>query len=92
MISGVTPILIYTLLYYAAMITIDHRLLLSPRVHAISDATASIAPGIHLLLGENGSGKTTILRLNIFFCFCGASLIFWDVLSKWLLLFSVVQY
>ena len=46
------------------MITIDH-LTYSYRhgFTAISDATASIAPGIHLLLGENGAGKTTILRL-----------------------------
>ena len=30
---------------------------------AISDANASIEPGIHLLLGENGAGKTTLLHL-----------------------------
>ncbi|WP_437438924.1 ATP-binding cassette domain-containing protein, partial [Duncaniella muris] len=46
------------------MITINH-LTYSYRYGftAISDATASIAPGIHLLLGENGAGKTTLLRL-----------------------------
>ncbi len=30
---------------------------------AIDHATATIGPGIHLLLGENGAGKTTLLRL-----------------------------
>ncbi len=30
---------------------------------AIDDVTATVAPGIHLLLGENGAGKTTLLRL-----------------------------
>lgn len=30
---------------------------------AINDVTASVSPGIHLLLGENGAGKTTLLRL-----------------------------
>ena len=30
---------------------------------AIDDVTASVSPGIHLLLGENGAGKTTLLRL-----------------------------
>lgn len=30
---------------------------------AIDDVTATVSPGIHLLLGENGAGKTTLLRL-----------------------------
>lgn len=30
---------------------------------AIDHASATIGPGIHLLLGENGAGKTTLLRL-----------------------------
>lgn len=30
---------------------------------AIDDVTATVVPGIHLLLGENGAGKTTLLRL-----------------------------
>lgn len=30
---------------------------------AVASVTATIAPGIHLLLGENGAGKTTLLRL-----------------------------
>lgn len=31
---------------------------------ALSDVTATITPGIHLLLGENGAGKTTLLHLT----------------------------
>ncbi|WP_289763687.1 ABC transporter ATP-binding protein [Paramuribaculum intestinale] len=30
---------------------------------ALSDITAAISPGIHLLLGENGTGKTTLLHI-----------------------------
>lgn len=46
------------------MIEIDHLTYAYRRgFTAINDATASIAPGIHLLLGENGAGKTTLLRL-----------------------------
>lgn len=30
---------------------------------AVADATASIGPGVHLLVGENGAGKTTLLYL-----------------------------
>ena len=30
---------------------------------AINDASAVVSPGIHLLLGENSAGKTTLLRL-----------------------------
>lgn len=30
---------------------------------ALSGFTATVAPGIHLLLGENGAGKTTLLHL-----------------------------
>lgn len=30
---------------------------------ALDNISASIGPGIHLLLGENGAGKTTLLRL-----------------------------
>ncbi len=30
---------------------------------AVTDANATIGPGIHLLLGENGAGKTTLLHL-----------------------------
>lgn len=33
------------------------------RTDALSDITATIRPGIHLLLGENGAGKTTLLSL-----------------------------
>jgi len=32
-------------------------------VDAVTDANATIGPGIHLLLGENGAGKTTLLHL-----------------------------
>lgn len=46
------------------MIEIDHLTYAYRRgFTAINDATASIAPGIHLLLGENGAGKTTLFRL-----------------------------
>lgn len=31
--------------------------------HALNNVTASIAPGIHLLLGDNGAGKTTLLHI-----------------------------
>ena len=30
---------------------------------ALTDVSASIGPGIHLLLGENGAGKTTLLHV-----------------------------
>ncbi len=30
---------------------------------ALNDLTATIEPGIHLLLGENGAGKTSLLHL-----------------------------
>lgn len=30
---------------------------------AISEVSAEVAPGIHILLGENGAGKTTFMRL-----------------------------
>lgn len=30
---------------------------------AVDSATATIGPGVHLLLGENGAGKTTLLHL-----------------------------
>lgn len=30
---------------------------------ALSDVTASIGPGVHLLVGENGAGKTTLLHM-----------------------------
>lgn len=33
------------------------------RADALNDVTAMIGPGIHLLLGENGAGKTTMLSL-----------------------------
>lgn len=46
------------------MITIDHLTYAYRRgFTAVNDASAAIAPGIHLLLGENGAGKTTLLRL-----------------------------
>ena len=46
------------------MIAIDHLTYSYRRGFiAINDATATIQPGIHLLLGENGAGKTTLLRL-----------------------------
>jgi len=46
------------------MITFDHLSYGYSRGHlALQDVTASVAPGIHLLLGENGAGKTTLLRM-----------------------------
>lgn len=46
------------------MITLDHLTYAYRRgFTAVNDASAAIAPGIHLLLGENGAGKTTLLRL-----------------------------
>ncbi len=30
---------------------------------ALADITATVGPGIHLLLGENGAGKTTLLKM-----------------------------
>lgn len=46
------------------MITFDHLTYEYSRGHlALRDVTATIAPGIHLLLGENGAGKTTLLKI-----------------------------
>lgn len=46
------------------MIQLDKLTYSYSRGHvAIDGVTASVAPGIHLLLGENGAGKTTLLRL-----------------------------
>lgn len=33
------------------------------KVDAVSNASATFGPGIHLLVGENGAGKTTLLHL-----------------------------
>lgn len=47
------------------MITLDHLTYFyskAPKA-AISDASARIEPGIYLMLGENGAGKTTMLHL-----------------------------
>lgn len=41
---------------------LDFKYPKAPRA-AISGLTATISPGMHLLLGENGAGKTTLLHL-----------------------------
>lgn len=46
------------------MITFNHLSYRYPKgPEALSDFTASISPGIHLLMGENGAGKTTLLHI-----------------------------
>lgn len=46
------------------MIQLDHlSFAYRHGAEAICDVSATIEPGIHLLLGENGAGKTTLLRL-----------------------------
>ena len=50
--------------YHSIMITFNNLCYRYPKgPEALSDITAAISPGIHLLLGENGTGKTTLLHI-----------------------------
>ena len=46
-------------------ITLNHLSYTYAKRHidALVDITATIGPGVHLLLGENGAGKTTLMRI-----------------------------
>lgn len=46
------------------MITLEHvTYSYNGTLSALNDVTASIGPGIHLLVGKNGAGKTTLLHV-----------------------------
>ncbi|MCM1309541.1 MAG: ABC transporter ATP-binding protein [Bacteroides sp.] len=45
------------------IVTFENLTLRYGRTIALNDLTATISPGIHLLLGENGAGKTSLLHV-----------------------------